>query len=147
MNQQLAEHRIRTTCRELIAGGGLVTGRLLRQELRKRFSAVGRTARVFQILREESLAGSKPEVPSDVADLQSRLQIAEAAAAENQARAERAEYREQAHQDHWAMEIDRLREQLRVQPKYAAEIRTLQERVLRLSVELQAARAQLARLE
>jgi hypothetical protein len=147
MNLQLAEHRIRTTCRELIAGGDRVTGRLLRQALRERFGAVGRTARVFQILREESLARTRPEVPSDVVDLQSRVQIAEAAAAENQARAERAEYREQAHQDHWAIEIDRLREQLRAQPKYAAEIRLLQERVLRLSAELQAARTQLAELE
>ena len=147
MNRQLAEHRIRITCRELMADGGRVTGRLLRQTLRNRFGAVGRTARVFQILREESQPSSRPEVPSDLADLQSRLQVAEAAAAENQARAERAEYREQAHQDHWAIEIDRLREQLRAQPKYAAEIRLLQERVLRLSAELQAARTQLVRLE
>ena len=42
------------------------------------------------------------------------------------------------------MEIDRLREQLRAQPKYAAEIRELQTQVLRLSAELQAARSQLA---
>jgi hypothetical protein len=117
---------------------------VLRRALRERFGAVGRTARVFQILREEALASSTPAVPSDLADLKSRLQIAEAAAAENQARAERAEYREQAHQEHWAMEIDRLREQLRAQPKYAAEIRELQTQVLRLSAELQAARSQLA---
>jgi hypothetical protein len=73
------------------------------------------------------------------------LKSAEAAAAENQARAERAEYREEAHQAHWALEIDRLREQLRSQPKYAAEIRALQDQVMRLSAELQAARAQLSR--
>lgn len=147
MNRQLADHRIRSTCRELIAGGGQVTGRALRRALRERFGAVGRTARVFQILREEALASSTPTVPSDLADLKSRLQVAEAAAAENQARAERAEYREQAHQEHWAMEIDRLREQLRAQPTYAAEIRELQSQVLRLSAELQAARSQLAQPE
>jgi hypothetical protein len=147
MNQQLADHRIRSTCRELIASGGQVTGRALRRALRERFGAVGRTARVFQILREEALASSRPAVPSDLADLKRRLQIAEAAAAENQARAERAEYREQAHQEHWAMEIDRLREQLRAQPTYAAEIRELQSQVLRLSAELQAARSLLAQRE
>ena len=146
MNRQLADHRIRSTCRELIAGGGRVTGRVLRQTLRERFGAVGRTARVFQILREEALDQSSPTVPADVTDLERRLRLAEAAAAESQARAERAEYREQAHQEHWAMEIDRLREQLRAQPKYAAEIRALQEQVFRLSAELQAARSLLAQL-
>jgi hypothetical protein len=115
--------------------------------LRERFGAVGKTARVFQIWREESAATPIPAIPSDVGDLQIRLQAAETAAAENQARAERAEYREQAHQDRWAMQIDSLREQLRAQPKYAAEIRALQERVLRLSAELQAARSPLSPLE
>src|SRR5277367_6803152 len=133
MNQQLAEFRIRNTCRELLAAGGAVTGRELRQVLRQRFGAVGRTARVFQILREEALAKVTPAVPRDVAELERRLTIAEAHAAESQARAERAEYREQAHQEHWAMELDRLREELKARPKYAAEIRILQERVLRLS--------------
>jgi hypothetical protein len=147
MNRQLADHRIRSTCRELIAGGGRVTGRVLRQTLRERFGAVGRTARVFQILREEALDQSSPTVPADVTDLERRLRLAEAAAAESQARAERAEYREQAHQEHWAMEIDRLREQLRAQPQYAAQIRALQEQVLRLSAELQAARGLLAQLQ
>jgi hypothetical protein len=61
------------------------------------------------------------------------------------ARAERAELREEAHQAHWAMEVDRLREQLRAQPKYAAENRRLQDQVLRLSAELQLLRGQLAR--
>jgi hypothetical protein len=146
MNQRLGEHRIRTTCRELIAGGGRVSGRALRRELRSRFGAVGKTARVFQIWREESApAPSAPDVSHDVAPMQLRLDAAEAAAADHLARAERAEFREQAHQEHWALEIDRLREQLRAQPKYAAELRTLQEQVLRLSAELQATRAQLSR--
>lgn len=144
MNQLLADQRIRSTCRELIAGGTPLTGRALRRVLRERFGAVGRTARVFQILREETIERSKLQLPADVADLEGRLRLAEAAAAENQARAERAEYREQAHQERWAMEIDRLREQLRGQPKYAAEIRELHAQVLRLSAELQAARSLLA---
>jgi len=144
MNEKLAEQRIRTVCRDLIAGGERVTGRSLRRTLRERFGAVGKTARVFRIWREEVLASSVPSVMDEPADLHRRLQAAESSATENRARAERAEYREEAHQEHWAMEIDRLREQLRAQPKYAAEIRQLQEQVLRLSVELQVARSQLA---
>ena len=147
MNQRLPEHRIRSTCRELLASGAPVTGRALRQALRERFGVVGRTAHVFQILREEAIKTSKIAIPPDAADLKLQLQLAEAAAAENQARAERAEYREQAHQEHWAVEIDRLREQLRAQPHYAAEIRELQAQVLRLSAELQAARSLLTQAQ
>jgi hypothetical protein len=105
---------------------------------------VGQTARVFQIWREEvgtALPARTSPLPCDEGDLEHRLAAAEAAAAENLARAERAEYRELAHQDRWGMEIDRLREQLRATPKYAAEIRHLQEQVLRLTAELQAARS------
>jgi hypothetical protein len=55
-----------------------------------------------------------------------------------------AELREQAHQDRWFLEIDQLREQLRAQPNYAREVRTLQSTVTRLTVELAALRAGLA---
>jgi hypothetical protein len=87
-----------------------VSGRQLRRELKNRYGAVGKTARVFAIWREEVALAA---VPVDVAELKSRLAAAEAQAAENLARAERAEFREQAHQDKWAMEIDRLRQELK----------------------------------
>ncbi len=143
MNLRLTEHRIRSTCRELLNGEARVSGRAVRRALRDRFGAVGKTARVFQIWQQEvqALAAEPASTgATDRAQLQMKLFAAEAAAAEAQARAERAEFREQAHQDKWAMEIDGLREQLRAQPKYAAQIRALQEQVLRLTVELQAAR-------
>jgi hypothetical protein len=139
MNQRLTEQHIRATCRELIGGTRRVTGRALRRELRTRFGAVGQTARVFQIWREEAAGDADPrtEIP---AELQRRLQAAEELAAEQLARAERAEYRERAHQDKWAIEIDQLRTALRAQPNYAAEVRALQEQVLKLTVELHAAK-------
>jgi len=147
MNRQLADHRIRTTCRELLASGARLSGRGLRRELRTRYGAVGKTARVFEIWREETAAGQAPEVPADVAQMAERMNAAETEAAAASARAERAELREEAHQTHWAMEIDRLRKQLRAQPKYAAEIRKLQDQVMRLTVELHAARRQLSQPE
>ncbi len=141
MNRRLADHRIRSTCRELLlASGGALSGRALRRELRERYGAVGKTARVFEIWREESAATKAPLVTPEVAQMDARVKAAEKAAAEANARAELAELREQSHQDHWAMEIDRLREQLRAQPRYAAEIRKLQDQVMRLTVELHAAR-------
>jgi hypothetical protein len=119
MNRRLTELQIRTTCRELIARDATLTGRQLRRELKIRFRAVGKTERVFQVWREETqkaqLALAVSALPADVAELQRRVRIAEAAAAENLKRAELAEYRERAHQDHWAMEIDRLKQQLESQ--------------------------------
>ena len=63
MNRRLAEELIRSTCRELIAKHGSVSGRGLRAELRRRFGAVGKTERVFRIWREELGAA----VPEDMA--------------------------------------------------------------------------------
>ena len=143
MNQRLTEHLIRATCRDLKRGGARVTGRALRRELRERFGYAGRTARVFAIWREEIAAPSSPvsNAPPDIAELQQRIAVAEEKAAEHLTRAERAEYREMAHQDHWALEIDRLRDQLRGQPALAAQVRRLQSEVLKLTAELQAARS------
>jgi hypothetical protein len=74
---------------------------------------VGKTERVFAIWREEVAARTQAAaVPVDVAELKRRLATAEAAAAENLKRAELAEYREQAHQERWAMEVDRLRQEV-----------------------------------
>jgi Plasmid replication region DNA-binding N-term len=119
MNRRLSEFQIRTTCRELIARDANLSGRQLRRELKDRFGAVGKTERVFDLWRDETqkthIAIAAAALPTDVAELQRRLRTAEATAAENLKRAELAEYRERTHQDHWAMEIDRLKQQLESQ--------------------------------
>ncbi|HKB90405.1 MAG TPA: hypothetical protein VKC60_07790 [Opitutaceae bacterium] len=115
MNLQLSDERIRATCRELVKKHGSVPGRRLCEELRSRFGAVGKTTRVFRIWREECVTASAPAnlgLPADVFLLQRRAEAAEAVAAENLKRAELAEFRERAHQDHWAVEIDRLRQEV-----------------------------------
>jgi hypothetical protein len=148
MNRRLSESGIRGTCRELLGkkggvSGRRVSGRALCAELRTRFGAVGKTERVFAIWREELTAKAERDVPpkvsavpADVAELERRLKGAEAAAAENLKRAELAEYREQAHQERWGMEVDRLRQRLRALETNELEVRRLQERVLQLSREL-----------
>src|SRR5271170_462557 len=144
MTLHLTDHLIRATCQDLMSAGHRVTGRGLRRALRDRFGAAGKTSRVFRIWRQEVLAQSPAalaDLPRETFELQRRLMAAEALTSEVLARAERAEYREQAHQDHWAMEIDRLREQLREQSALAAQARTLQSEVLKLTAELQAARS------
>jgi hypothetical protein len=115
MNLQLSDEQIRGTCRELVALSGAVSGRGLCEELRRRFGAVGKTTRVFRIWREECVprpAAANIKLPADVVLLQRRLEAAEAVAAENLQRAELAEFRERAHQDYWAGEVDRLRQEV-----------------------------------
>jgi hypothetical protein len=125
MNRRLSEFQIRTTCRELITRDPSLSGRQLRRELKDRFGAVGKTERVFDLWRDETqkveIAIASAALPADVAELQRRLRIAEAAAAENLKRAELAEYRERAHQDHWAMEIDRVKRELEEAQSSAAD--------------------------
>ena len=145
MNRRLTETQIRATCRELLAQEGTISGRRLRAELRSRFGAAGKTQRVFRVWREMT---QRAEQESGVdGDLKGRLAAAEASAQRNLERAELAEYREQAHQEKWAVEIDRLRQQLLAHGGRAAEMRRLEERVLQLSRELMAAREGLAREE
>src|ERR1700678_1398038 len=127
MNRRLSDQRIRSTCRELVSTQqSRVSGRQLRAELRRRFGAAGKTARVFQIWREvvfpQMAAPLTPALPVEVAELQRRLVVAERVTAEMLARAERAEYREQAHQERWAAEVDSLRQAAGHQPTAAMTI-------------------------
>jgi hypothetical protein len=115
MNLQLSDEQIRAACRDLMRKHGSVSGRGLSEELRRRFGAVGKTMRVFRIWREECVpapAARTPQLPGEMALLQKRVEAAEAAAAEYLKRAELAEFRERAHQDHWALEVDRLRQEV-----------------------------------
>lgn len=138
MNQRLTESRVRDTCRAMLQINPALSGRGLCAELKRRFGAVGKTERVFAIWRDEV---SGAAMPPDTVELTKRLAIAEAAAADNLSRAERAEMREEKHQEMWAMEVDRLRQELQARKSNATEVRVLQERVLQLSRELMAARA------
>lgn len=116
MNRRLTDAQIRITCRALLAKDPSLTGRRLRRELKNRYDAVGKTHLVFDIWRDEKAraleAHAHAKLPTEVAELQRRLAIAESSAAENLKRAELAELREQAHQDHWALEVDRLRQEI-----------------------------------
>ena len=150
MNVRISELRLRGVCQELLRLEGRVTHRRLRSVLRERFGAIGKTARVLKVWHEESerraLAKratgheAPADLPADVIELQARLAQAEVLSEQMRARAELAELREQAHQDRWMVEIDRLREQLKAQPNFAHEVRTLQSTVTRLTVELAATR-------
>jgi hypothetical protein len=147
MNLQLPESTVRTVCRELIDRHGQISGRALCVELKRRFGAVGKTSRIFALWRAESAAAAARSRLRRVGqeEILARLEAAERQAAEYLARAKLAEEREESHQSHWALEIDRLREQLRHQPNYAADNRRLQTQVLELTAELAVLRSALKR--
>lgn len=144
MNERLSLGQIRVVCQEMLRSEKRVTGREIRRELRRRFGAAGKTERVFRVWREECVRWERAHAPppSDVEALAQRLAEAEARATALQARAELAEYREQAHQDRWGLEVDRLRQQLLIQERAADRVRHLEDRVMQLSRELLAARGQ-----
>jgi hypothetical protein len=150
MNQKITEGQLRAVCRELLRGGQGVSGRQMRAELKARFGVAGKTARVFRIWREEEDAARARPAPPVVrastsaryaeSELQQRLATAEEEARMSRERAELAEFRERAHQDHWALEVDRLREKLREQVRDAAENRGLKEQLMRVTADLARAR-------
>jgi hypothetical protein len=155
MNCRISEPNLRSVCRELLSSNSRVSHRTLCKVLRERFGAAGKTARVSRIWREEAARLTRSQLecarqptvllPTNVLVLQERMALAEASAEQLRSRAELAELREQSHQEHWALEIDRLREQIRAQPNYAREIQRLQNAVMRLTAELSVFRG--ARLE
>jgi hypothetical protein len=119
VNRKLTDQDIETTWRLLEAQYGRVSGRQLREALRRRFGTPGRTDRVFEMWRTLSERQRRAALEPPVAELLKRMEAAEAAAAEAlqakaaaEARAELAESREVAHQDRWAHEIYELRQEL-----------------------------------
>jgi cysteinyl-tRNA synthetase len=154
VNGRIPEIGLRGVCRELLRQKGPVSHRALRQALRDRFGAAGKTARVLKIWHEEAGRWTAPRrtaepppvtasLSTDVVVLQEQLAEAQREAAQFKTRAELAEVREQAHQDRWFLEIDRLREQLRAQPNYQRDIRAMQDTIMRLTTELAVLRSAL----
>lgn len=100
---------IESICRELLQARRRVTLRQVTEELRRRFQASGKNARVARILREvaEELAipsyEGTPE--GEILRLQGALRQAQARENEATARAELSEQRERSHQDLWARRI------------------------------------------
>ena len=134
---------------ELRTPHAALTGTRLREELQARHGTPGGVSRVYRLLHQATHpppqhpapppASVTRELPSDVAELQAEL----AAALE---RARLAEHREQAHQDRWAGEIHRLREEARGFHDASHRLRVLEQDVLDRSRELASAHLRIADL-
>jgi len=130
---------------ELRAQHAVLTGTRLREELQARHGVRGGVSRLYRLLDQAMQPqparppDPPPALPVEVAELQTEL----AAALE---RAQRAEHREQAHQDRWAGEIHRLREEARGFHDASHRLRVLEQDVLDRSRELASAHLRIADL-
>ena len=79
------------------------------RELEKRLELA--EARAGELEKMQALRSS-PAESAALVEIKRRLAFAEKTAAENLARAELAELREMAHQEKWAIEVDRLRQEV-----------------------------------
>lgn len=100
---------IESTCRELLQARRRVTLREVTEELRGRYQACGKNARVARILRKvtESMGAPSYEgtAEGEILRLQDSLRATEQREREAVARAELSEQRERSHQDLWARRI------------------------------------------
>ena len=128
----------------------VLTGTRVREELARRHGTPGGVARIYRLLHQvpapkpapspTALPPPTPAIDQDLADLQAQL----AAALE---RARLAEHREEAHQDRWAAEIHRLREETRGFHDASHRLRVLEQDVLDRSRELASAYLRITELE
>lgn len=151
MNHKLTDQQIGQTLEVMRSAGQKITARALRAALRQRYGAVGKTSRIASAC--EGLRDRGPEV-SIITGLRQQLQDAELgrlAAIEERdralARAERAEARETAHQDRWAIEIHSLRESVEQLKGERIRRQSLDDQVVRLQRELQVLHRRLAQYE
>ena len=125
VNQKLSDPQIEATCRELLLARRHVTLRQVSEELRRRYGACGKNARVAWILRETAERTAVPHYQgtpeAEIVRLQATLDEAERRIAAAIARAELSEERERSHQDLWAQRFaERMEENER---RIAAAIR------------------------
>ena len=131
---------------ELRAQHAVLTGTRLREELQARHGVRGGVTRLYRLLHQATQPQPAHLTPppaagtNDVVELQAQL----AAALE---RARLAEHREQVHQDRWAAEIHRLREQVQALGDASHRLRVLEQDVLDRSRELASAHLRIADLE
>lgn len=132
MTKQLTDEQIAGVIKALRNRGQKITGLAVRTELRRAFGMPGGVDRIYRLISQDRATGHADQQNNLVAEIALlKQQLAEALQ-----RAELAEYREQAHQEKWAMEIDLLRQQLRSSQIDTRKLSEAQNQVLELRREL-----------
>jgi hypothetical protein len=137
---RVSDAEVRAVIRELTVDKTLPAGAAVRRSLESRFGSRGGVARIYRLLAEELVRFTSPPSPSSAEMLERDLQAMTE-------RAQRAEAREEAHQTHWAAEIDRLRMKVQTLEPLAQRGRMALEGGDLLRHQLHAAEQRAARLE
>jgi len=132
MSKHLSDEQICGVIESLRKADKKITGLAVRTELRRLYGMPGGVDRIYRLMsdvRPAVHADSPHELNTEITSLKQQL-------AEAVKRAELAEYREQVHQEKWAMEIDLLRQQLRSAQVDARQLSETQNQVLELRREV-----------
>ena len=146
---KVTDTQLRAAMDAVRAQGLPVTGARVRLEVRRRYHVSAGTSRLYRLLAEPP-----PVRPAEIEALHAQLAGAQQAVAAAQQhvtaatqRAELAEFRERSHQEHWARDIDALRQKYRSDIERVAKPGLAAERELALRRQLLAALRRIAELE
>jgi len=124
MRKILSQDQITRTCKDMLRTHRRVTVRQVAQELRTRYGASGKNARIAKALRDLTKLTSLSELLTDSDTAQetaAKLYAAQELIAKLQERVSIAEDREQSHQDLWARRFSERADEY--DKKYAALMR------------------------
>ena len=138
----VSDREIKHVIRDLTVEDRLPSGAQLRSVLRARFGSRGGVSRIYRLLADERAARKRvvPAVPGDVGKLEREVESLRKAL-------QLAEYREQAHQSRWAVEVDRLRQQVAGLEPLALKTKAAMDTAELLRHQLHAAHVRIAVLE
>jgi len=128
--------------KELTVGDRPPSGARLRAALQERFGSRGGVSRIYRLLAAASANQSVPQsiTRGDVGRLHHELESLREAL-------KLADYREQTHQSRWAMEVDRLRQQVATMEPLALKTKAALDTAELLRHQLHASHVRIAALE
>jgi hypothetical protein len=138
----VTDHDIKLLIREMTAGDRLPSGASLRAALHDRFGSRGGVSRIYRLLsaargkssaRQTISAGEVGRLQHELESLRESLRL--------------ADYREQTHQSRWAMEVDRLRQQVAAMEPLALKTKAALDTAELLRHQLHASHVRIAALE
>jgi hypothetical protein len=141
----VSDQDIQHLIRELSAGNQLPSGAQLRTAMKKRFGSRGGVTRIYRLLarmqpKPTPIQYQTPSTTEDVGKLKREIRTLSEAL-------KLAEHREQAHQTRWAMEVDRLRQQVAALEPLALQSKTSLDTAELLRRQLHAAHVRISVLE
>ena len=139
---RVSDQEIKLVIRDLTVEDRLPSGAQLRSVLRARFGSRGGVSRIYRLLAHERGAQKRvvAAAQDDVGKLLREVESLRKAV-------QLAEYREQAHQSRWAMEVDRLRQQVAGLEPLALKTKAAMDTAELLRHQLHAAHVRIAVLE